>query len=728
MQPRFASAIALAALLVAMLMPLSVAAARPQPTLWSPASHGQLVSTQHLASARAAARDAALKPSSMGVRKPDLRYPKAHPKSTRSTPWVSSTIAPQIVTPDLVVPKIFDGLTQAASGDVFPADPWVAASPSYIVQTVNVGIRVTDRNGNEFLTVPESALFAIPAVQNPTDARIIWDAAHGRWVGEVVGFANDLSSNALYLAISEGADPTAGWWIYQLSFGNVLPDYPSIASSSDKVVLTANIFDDTLTFLGADILVITWSSILGGGLLTVNECGAGGLVHPRAAQVLSSASDVHLISEIASNGQQLYDRITASGSCPSAYLDETNISSVIGFSEFRDPPDPRQPGPDNLDGAIDGRPTDAIWLAGKLYWVSTWPRTYDANITYNDEVVVWGVTTPTSGTPAGNGALEISAGDGIDNFFGGIGMSRNGTLFVTYSQSSATDNIALYANRVVGGVLGTPQLLDTSDGTTAENRWGDYAGVATDPIGAGTVWASHMLVDNVGEWRTTVARLLVDTEAPTNPGSAAASALVSTQLTATPNYRITWPGSVDASSGSVTYAVEQSVDSGPYGAPTWTTGTSIVRALSLGHTYRFRVTAFDLLGNSSGTVIGAVQQPLLFQSPTSKTGTWKTSSASGFTGGTTWYATAAGASATFKSTGVRSLGFVTTRAPSRGKFKVYIDGVLKGTFTAYSTTTTFRRIAYHVTFASPGTHSIKIVVVGGGTHPRVDVDAFLVLK
>jgi len=728
MQPRFASAIALTALLVATLMPLSVAAARPQPTLWSPASHGQLVSTQHLPSARAAARDAALKPSSMEVRKPDLRYPKAHPKSTRSTPWVSSTIAPQIVTPDLVVPKIFDGLTQADSGDVFPADPWVAASPSYIVQTVNVGIRVTDRNGNEFLTVPESALFAIPAVQNPTDARIIWDAAHGRWVGEVVGFANDLSSNALYLAISEGADPTAGWWIYQLSFGNVLPDYPSIASSSDKVVLTANIFDDTLTFLGADILVITWSSILGGGLLTVNECGAGGLVHPRAAQVLSSASDVHLISEIASNGQQLYDRITASGACPSAYLDETNISSVIGFSEFRDPPDPRQPGPDNLDGAIDGRPTDAIWLAGKLYWVSTWPRTYDANITFNDEVVVWGVTTPTTGTPSGNGALEISAGDGIDNFFGGIGMSRNGTLFVTYSQSSATDNIAFYANRVVGGVLGTPQLLDTSDGTTAENRWGDYAGVATDPIGAGTVWASHMLVDNVGEWRTTVARLLVDTEAPTNPGSAAASALVSTQLTATPNYRITWPGSVDASSGSVTYAVEQSVDNGPYGAPTWTTGAAIVRALSLGHTYRFRVTAFDLLGNSSGTVIGALQQPLLFQSPTSKTGTWKTSTASGFTGGTTWYATAAGASATFKSTGVRSLGFVTTRAPSRGKFKVYIDGVLKGTFTAYSTTTTFRRIAYHVTFASPGTHSIKIVVVGGGTHPRVDVDAFLVLK
>ena len=710
MQPRFASAIAMSALLVSTILPLSVAAARSQPTLWSPASHGKLVATRHVASAKASARAAAAQPSSAKAKKPDLHYPKAHPTSTRTSPAPSSNIAPQIVIPDLVVPKLFDGLTQAEGGDVFPADPWVAASPSYIVQTVNVAIRITDRNGNEFLTVPESALFGTEAVHNPTDARIIWDAAHGRWVGEVVGFAGDLSSNALYLAISEGADPTAGWWIYELSFGNVLPDYPSISSSSDKVVLTANLFDDTLTFLGADILVITWSSILAGGLLTVNECGAGGLVHPRAAQVLSTASDVHLITEDATNGQQLYDRITGSGICPSQYLDSTNISSEIGFTEFRDPPDPRQPGLDNLDGAIDGRPTDAIWLAGKLYWVSTWPRTYNANITYNDEVVVWGVVTPTIGKPSANGVpLEISAGDGIDNFFGGIGMSRNGTLFVTYSQSSATDNIAWYANRVVGGFLGTPQLLDTSDATTTENRWGDYAGVATDPVGTGTVWASHMLVDGVGEWRTTVARLLVDTDAPTNPGAAAASALVSTQLTATPNYRISWPGSVDASSGSVTYAVEQSVDNGPYGAPTWTTATSIVRALSLGHAYRFRVTAFDLLGNGSGTVIGAQQQPLLFQSPTSKTGTWKTSSASGYTGATTWYATAAGASATFKSTGVRSLGFVTTRGPTRGKFKVYIDGVLKGTFTAYSTTTTFRRIAYHVTFASPGTHSIKIV-------------------
>jgi hypothetical protein len=202
---------------------------------------------------------------------------------------------------------------------------------------------------------------------------------------------------------------------------------------------------------------------------------------------------------------------------------------------------------------------------------------------------------------------------------------------------------------------------------------------------------------------------------------------VSTRLTSAPNYRISWPASVDANSGEVTYLVERSVDGGAYGPGTSLTSTSMIRALPLGHTYRFRVTAFDPLGNGSGTIAGALLQPQLNQSPTSKSGTWHTSSSSSYSGGSTRYASAAGASATYKSSGVRSLGFVTTKG-SRGKFRVYIDGHLKGTFNASSSSTTYRQIKYQFTWSTAGTHSIKIVVVGSGSHPRVDVDAFLVLK
>jgi hypothetical protein len=59
---------------------------------------------------------------------------------------------------------------------------------------------------------------------------------------------------------------------------------------------------------------------------------------------------------------------------------------------------------------------------------------------------------------------------------------------------------------------------------------------------------------------------------------------------------------------------------------------------------------------------------------------------------------------------------------------VYIDGVLKGTVSATSSANTYRRIAYQFTWSTAGTHTIKVVVLGTSGHPRVDVDAFLVLK
>ncbi len=67
---------------------------------------------------------------------------------------------------------------------------------------------------------------------------------------------------------------------------------------------------------------------------------------------------------------------------------------------------------------------------------------------------------------------------------------------------------------------------------------------------------------------------------------------------------------------------------------------------------------------------------------------------------------------------------MTTRASSRGKVKVYVDGSYKGTITLTSSATKYRYIAYATTFTATGTHTIKLVVASG----RVDVDAFIVLK
>jgi len=108
-------------------------------------------------------------------------------------------------------------------------------------------------------------------------------------------------------------------------------------------------------------------------------------------------------------------------------------------------------------------------------------------------------------------------------------------------------------------------------------------------------------------------------------------------------------------------------------------------------------------------------------------GTWTGESNTSFSGGSSRYAKAASASATYTFTG-RSIGLVSVAALNRGKAKIYVDGTLVTTVDMADPTLTYRYLAYTKTWSSSGTHKIKVVVVGTSGRPRIDVDAFAVLK
>jgi hypothetical protein len=728
---RVGVAIGAAALLLSTFAPVAGAAPVKGFGQHGPTIHKQLGARMHIDSARAAAAAARPRSATTAPRMPVLRgsYGQQPSASRLTSPSTRSTLtpAPAIVVPDVARLTGFAGLAEVEAGGWTPADPWVAVNGSWVVQAVNSMVRVSTRAGTPVLSIPNETLFGLDPGQFAADPRIIWDAVHGRWVGEVSSVNGTVDDNWLTIAVSDGSDPTLGWTVLPINYGTLIADYPAIASSSDKIVVTDNLFNNVGSFLAADFNTFTWSSILAGGAVTYNFCDDNSWIHPRAAQVLSPSNDVHLVMESTSNSHQVYWRVTSAGACPS-FVDGTDLSTSLGLDPLELPPAPRQTGTDTIDRAVDERYTDAVWQSGHLWWVSTFPLTYDGFVTFNDQVVVWGVTTATTGSPTSAVIVPERAPDTIDAYMGGIGLSRNGTPILVYSQSSDSTPISLYADRIVGGLLGAPLLLDTSDGAISGERWGDYAGVAMDPVGTGTVWASHMLAAGDGTWRTDVVRLIVDSDIPTTPGAMLVTTVSPTNLAVQPKYKVSWGASTDANSGAVTYVFQQNVDGNGFGATSALTATSTTRALFYGHTYQFRVAAVDALGKASAWRTGAIVQPFLYQSPTSKSGTWHTSSSSAYSGGSTWYASAAGASATFTTSGVRSIGFVTTKASSRGSFRVYIDGALKATISAHTTATTYRQLVYQFTWSSPGTHTIKIVVLGTAGHPRVDVDAFLVLK
>jgi len=185
-------------------------------------------------------------------------------------------------------------------------------------------------------------------------------------------------------------------------------------------------------------------------------------------------------------------------------------------------------------------------------------------------------------------------------------------------------------------------------------------------------------------------------------------------------------------SGVRRYILARSVNGG-----TWSTvaagippGSSYPVTLASGKTYRFRIRAVDYDNNASTWRYGPTFATRLVQQSSTAVHyakTWITSSKSVFSGGSLKSAQAAGASATYTATG-RAYAFVTTTGPTRGKAKVYVNGVLKATVDLYSASETYRVQAWSIGYSTSSSRTIKVVVLGTSGRPRVDVDAFLVLR
>jgi dipeptidyl aminopeptidase/acylaminoacyl peptidase len=155
--------------------------------------------------------------------------------------------------------------------------------------------------------------------------------------------------------------------------------------------------------------------------------------------------------------------------------------------------------------------------------------------------------------------------------------------------------------------------------------------------------------------------------------------------------------------------------------------TSITNLLTFDSSYRYRVRVADHNLHWSPLTYSPMFQPKRSeQTSTSVTysGSWSTSSSTSFSGGSARFASAAGASATYSFTGT-SVAWVGSLGPTRGSARIYVDGVLKATVSAYSATYVYRRLLFAWSWPTQGAHKLKIVVVGTSGHPRVYVDGFV---
>lgn len=192
---------------------------------------------------------------------------------------------------------------------------------------------------------------------------------------------------------------------------------------------------------------------------------------------------------------------------------------------------------------------------------------------------------------------------------------------------------------------------------------------------------------------------------------------------------LTW-GASDKGSGVVNYNIQHRS-----GSDSWhnvilrdRTATHATFFLRSDRVHRFRVRARDRAGNLSAFVAAPRVQPDVLQTGSATlSGTWKAAPDARASGGGTRYSTEPGARATLSFSG-RAIGVVAQRGPGRGLADILVDGKKVATIDLQAVSLQQRRVVYSVRWSSLGKHIISIVVAGTNGHPRVDLDAFVVLR
>ncbi|HEV8401720.1 MAG TPA: lytic transglycosylase domain-containing protein [Candidatus Limnocylindrales bacterium] len=106
-------------------------------------------------------------------------------------------------------------------------------------------------------------------------------------------------------------------------------------------------------------------------------------------------------------------------------------------------------------------------------------------------------------------------------------------------------------------------------------------------------------------------------------------------------------------------------------------------------------------------------------------GSWKSARYSRYAGGAAMYATAAGATATFRFSG-REITWYGPTGPTRGTARVRVDGRLVATVDLHASSFTAHKAVFRKTWSTAGSHTLVIEVGGTSGHPYVAIDELVV--
>ncbi|MEW6744184.1 MAG: hypothetical protein AB1486_15635 [Planctomycetota bacterium] len=532
-----------------------------------------------IASPRIWADEPAAEPYTLGTATPVI-------SSTYDTPHIQILAAepyPQTIpvhkTPPLATrspgdfrPRIkrygsFEGIDQTPWR---PPDPTIAVGPSHVLETVNVHIAWWTKAGSIQYSVPLDAtghpgfFEDAGAGTGVFDPKCLYDEHSGRFF--VVALEVYSTTAYITFAVSDDSDPNGLWYKYRTNAvtwvgGNSYwVDYPGLGVDAQAFYVTGNLFGlNNGGWAGVKYRVIPKADVLLGNPVTYFDLRDISSASVQAAHVHDSATLPYFVSVRDSNEIRL-QAITDPTSSPSLHTTDLPVTYLAA------PPTVPTLGGNPID-SLDGRIVNAYYRDGLLYAahgirsgsraVARW---------YEFQANGW----PESGAPTVNQEGEIDLGTSISTFLPAIARNSGGEVAVLMARGAANEYPSIwFTMRTPADPPDTMRsALELREGESGYSayRWGDYFGIAVDPIDDLTFWGVGQYAIGANSWVTYIGSLGFNPSnisyiGAGNPGSAGITPLLTVDQAITGNPQKI---SISASLGGVPYHFLLGLSQGSY--------------------------------------------------------------------------------------------------------------------------------------------------------------------
>jgi hypothetical protein len=428
----------------------------------------------------------------------------------------------------------FDGMdaTVNVSFVAVPPDTHAATGPDHIVEVVNASIAFFNRAGGtaaptELLSDFFTSIKISDCIFDPV---VAYDELAGRfYVGalDVPELCNETptSTAKLLYAISNSSDPTAGFThMYAIDVDEtsnsgcglstpVGGDFTRTGWNADAHVFTFNMFDFPGTCYDHVAVITIDKSTIDTGTLGFTHADRSGSTNfalvPAVMHGSSLGDPMWFLESVFFNQIRVVKMTNVLSSTPS--FTETDIS----VASYGIPPSATQSGGGTFIETNDTRILNAEWRNNRLV------ATHTVGVSGAARARWYEFNTSTS-TPTLTQQGTISPGSGIHTYFPSIAISTDGSLGMTFMQSSSAQFMSMYVTgRLIADPLGTMQTPVLAKAGTRNYvafdcdefdepnvcRAGDYSGITVDPDLPNVFCAANEYAtdDSENNWGTRIA-------------------------------------------------------------------------------------------------------------------------------------------------------------------------------------------------------------------------------